>query len=212
MTRHLDEVEFVDALDGRLAPSLEAHLQACASCTARVQTLRDAVAGLQRTADVPEPSPLYWEHFSRRVHDAVREDAIGKQRAARWWRPVRISALSAAALVAIALATVVLQQARQSDSREAPVIATQSPPEEPPGKLGSWGTGELGKFGALDVDGDPDWALVRAVADDLYREDAPDAGIHARPGSADSVADEMSPAERQELARLLEDELKRTGA
>lgn len=200
MTRHLDEVEFVDALDGRLAPSLEAHLQACASCTARVQVLMDAVAGLQPTADVPEPSPLYWEHFSRRVHDAVREDAIGKQRAARWWEPVRISALSAAALVAIALATVVLQQARQSDSREAPVIATQSPPEEPP------------QPGALDVDGDPDWALVRAVADDLYREDAPDAGIHARPGSADSVADEMSPAERQELARLLEDELKRTGA
>jgi hypothetical protein len=200
MTRHLDEVEFVDALDGRLAPSLEVHLQACASCTARVQVLRDAVAGLQPTADVPEPSPLYWEHFSRRVQDAVREDAIGKQRAARWWGPVRISALSAAALVAIALATVVLQQARQSDSREASVIATQSPPEEPP------------QPGALDVDGDPDWALVRAVADDLYREDAPDAGIHARPGSADSVADEMSPAERQELARLLEDELKRTGA
>ena len=200
MTRHLDEVEFVDALDGRLAPSLEAHVQACASCTARVQVLMDAVAGLQPTADVPEPSPLYWEHFSRRVHDAVREDAIGKQRPARWWRPIRISALTAAALVAIALATVVLQQARQSDSREAPVIATQSPPEEPP------------QPGALDVDGDPEWALVRAVADDLYREDAPDAGIHARPGSADSVADEMSPAERQELARLLEDELKRTGA
>jgi hypothetical protein len=200
MTTHLDEVELVDALDGRLTPALEGHLHACTGCTTRVQTLRDAVAGVQLTADVPEPSPLYWEHFSRRVHDAVREDAIRQQRTARWWRPVRIAALTAAALVAIALATVVLQQARQSDSREAPVIATQTPPEEPPQR------------GALDVDGDPDWALVRAVADDLYREDAPDAGIHARPGSADRVADEMSPAERQELARLLEDELKRTGA
>ena len=43
-------------------------------------------------------------------------------------------------------------------------------------------------------------------------EDATEAGIHARPGSADRVAVEMSAAERQELARLLEDELKRTGA
>ena len=74
------------------------------------------------------------------------------------------------------------------------------------------GTPKQTQQGALDVESDSDWALVRAVADDLDWEDAPEAGIHARPGAADRVAVEMSAAEPQELAQLLEDELKALGA
>ena len=204
MMRHLDEAELVDAVDGVLSASCDAHLQHCATCTGRAQALRDAMRGLQRATDaVPEPSSFFWEHFSRRVHDAVREDRVAKQ-ATGWWRPGRVAALAAAAAVVIAAATtVILKQPRLSDDRRAEPVAVGHQPHA---------TSDEAQPGALDVDSDPDWALVRAVADDLRWEDAPEAGINARPGAADSVAVEMSPAERQELARLIEDELKRAGA
>ena len=202
MTPHLNDVELVDAFDGLLAPLRAAHLQTCASCSERLHSLRNTISGLQGSDQVavPEPSPLFWEHFSRRVHDAVRESGTPGH-ANRWWQPARIAALSAAAAIVIAAVTTVMLKPA-SDGRRA---ATVSAGEEAPS------ASEQTPAGALDVESDPDWALVRAVADDLQWEDAPEAGIHARPGSADRVAVEMSPAERQELARLLEDELKRTG-
>jgi hypothetical protein len=199
MTRHLDEVDLVDALDGVPSASRDAHLAQCTACTSRLQALRDAMAGLQRTGDVPEPSPLFWEHFSRRVHDAVRADGPQGQENS-WWRPARIVPFAAAAVIVIAAAATVLfrEDTRQNSTN---AVEQESPAASAPSDEA-----------ALDVESDPDWALVRAVADDLRWEDAPEAGIHARPGAADRVAVDMSPAERQELARLIEDELKRTGA
>jgi hypothetical protein len=64
----------------------------------------------------------------------------------------------------------------------------------------------------LNLDDDEEWALVRLVAEDLQWEEAQDAGLNPRPGSMERAALEMSPIERQELARLIEDELKGTGA
>jgi hypothetical protein len=200
MIRHLNEVDLVDALDGMPSPSRDAHLAQCATCASRLQSLRDAMAGLQPTGDVPEPSPFFWEHFSRRVHDAVRADGDHSQTVS-WCRPARIAALAAAAVIVIAGAAIVLvRNTNAPQTRQDSAVAIQresASPSEP---------------AALDVESDADWALVRAVADDLHWQDAPEAGIHARPGVADRVVVDMSPAERQELARLLEDELKRPGA
>jgi hypothetical protein len=203
MTTHLDEVELVDALDGLLSAARDTHLEQCSSCAERLRSLRASLAGLGQSADVPEPSPFFWEHFSRRVSDSVRAEGTASQ-APGWWRPARIAALSAAALVVIAASTTMIL--RMSPRSNGPQPATAVAPQEPPA------TSEQTQQGALDVESDSDWALVRAVADDLDWEDAPEAGIHARPGAADRVAVEMSAAERRELARLLEDELKRTGA
>jgi hypothetical protein len=203
MTRHLDAVDLVDALDGVPSASRDAHLAQCTACTKRLHALRDAMGGLERTGDVPEPSPFFWEHFSRRVHDAVRADGPHAQENS-WWRPARIAPLAAAALIVIAAAAaVLLRDVPSPDTRQDSTTAVQ---QESPS------ASEPSDQDALDVESDPDWALVRAVADDLQWEDASEAGIHARPGAADRVAVDMSPAERQELARLLEDELKRTGA
>ena len=204
MTRHLDEVELVDALDGGPSASRDAHLAQCTTCTSRLQSLRDAMTELQRGAEVPEPSPFFWEHFSRRVHDAVRADGNHAQLVG-WWRAARIAPLAAVAAIVIAAAsTVLLRDVTRPEGRQDSTVAVQDvQPATPP---------EQSQRDALDLESDSDWALVRAVAEDLQWEDAPEAGIHARPGAADGVAVAMSPAERQELARLLEDELKRTGA
>jgi hypothetical protein len=202
MTMHLDEVELVDALDGLLSASRDTHLEQCPSCAERLRSLRASMDGLRQSAGVPEPSPFFWEHFSRRVSDAVRAEETASQ-AAGWWRPARIAALSAAALVVVAATTMILRMSPPSDGPHPAAVAVRQ--ERP-------AASEQTQQGALDVESDSDWALVRVVADDLDWEDAPEAGIHARPGAADRVAVEMSGAERQELARLIEDELKRTGA
>ena len=115
MTTHLDEVELVDALDGLLSAARDTHLEQCSSCAERLRSLRASLAGLRQSADVPEPSPFFWEHFSRRVSDAVRAGASASQAAGRW-RPARIAALSAAALVVIAASTtMILRMPPRSD-------------------------------------------------------------------------------------------------
>ena len=74
---HLTEVELVDWLDGILTPSRAVHLEACDACRATAARLREAVARAQ-DVEIPEPSPLFWEHFSQRVHDGVREASAGQ--------------------------------------------------------------------------------------------------------------------------------------
>jgi hypothetical protein len=63
-----------------------------------------------------------------------------------------------------------------------------------------------------DVEVDEAWALVRAVAEDVFWEDVTGAGISARPGSAERAVMDLTEAERGELAALLEEELRRAGA
>ena len=62
-----------------------------------------------------------------------------------------------------------------------------------------------------DVEADDAWALVRVVADEVGWDDAQAAGLVAAAESVERLALELNDAERIELARLLEDELKRSG-
>jgi hypothetical protein len=64
---------------------------------------------------------------------------------------------------------------------------------------------------ADDVEADGAWAVVRTAADDLAWDEVTAAGITAHPGSAERVALELTAAERAELARLLESEMKPNG-
>ena len=206
MTRHLDEIELVDALDGPLGGAREVHLQQCSRCTDRLARLREATIRVRDTGDVPDPSPLFWEAFSRRVHEAVRNERTPAS-SSPWWLLVRIAALSAAAAVMATGVTFFVVKDRGKDvgpaANRAPAAVTG---------LESAVATEPSQAGTLEMDSDTDWGLVRTIADDLRWEDALEAGIQARPGSADVVAAGMSAAERQELAQLLEDELKRSGA
>jgi hypothetical protein len=199
---HLSELELVDHLDDALPASRAVHLESCAGCRERADTLRHAMASVLRTAeDVPEPSPLFWEHFSQRVRDAVHHVDPAEASWARWIRaPLGWAAVSVVALLAVA--TIFRAGAPRS---ETPRLSNSAALEQP-------SAADAVPVDLDNLDNDEEWALVRVVAEDLGWEDAHEAGISARPGSADRVALEMSPAERQELARLLEDEITRTGA
>ena len=64
MSTHLRSQEFVDALDGHLEVDRLDHLEACAACRAELAGLRALLTEVTPAGAVPDPSPLFWNHFS----------------------------------------------------------------------------------------------------------------------------------------------------
>jgi hypothetical protein len=63
-----------------------------------------------------------------------------------------------------------------------------------------------------DPGDDPAWLLLRDAATDMAIDDAHAEGLTLRPGEAESAVLQLTPDERNELGRLLQDALKRAGA
>ena len=202
---HLTEAEFVDLLDATLPPSRESHLDACDDCRAVAATMRDA---LSRAAavEMPEPSPLFWEHFSARVHEGVR--GAESDAAATWfgWAHGETFrwAMSGALLTLLLVSGVWVSVWRA----RAPGAATATTASNAP-IADAASDRDLDGF---DPDTDQAWALVRAVADDVSWDDAEAGGVGVRPGSAERAMVTLTTDERSELVRLLQAETKQPGA
>ena len=97
MWGHVSERSLVDVLEGSSDAASREHAESCERCRERLEALRAGLA-LAREADVPEPSPLYWETFRSQVGvRLVRESAQ-----ARWGlRPAFAAAAALAALLAL---------------------------------------------------------------------------------------------------------------
>jgi len=97
---HVPEPRLLDVLEGRGATD-RAHVDACAQCRAR---LAEAQAGLALAAgaEVPEPSPVYWESLRRQVSRRVDEES---ERRPAFWRRVSLGHALAAAAVLAGIAT-----------------------------------------------------------------------------------------------------------
>ena len=189
---HLSEAEFIDHLEGVLEPARAAHAATCAACTAQLQTVRAALASLDGPPVGP-PSPLFWQTFPDRVRRAIDEPARGG-----WWVGWRGFAAGACGiLLVIALATAYGVRDRFRSAPATPVVTTVPASDAPL---------------ADDIDQDAAWAVVRVAADDLGYEDALAEGISPSPETWEGLAMELSEAERAELVRLIQGELKRTGA
>ncbi|MBA2302085.1 MAG: hypothetical protein H0W08_05575 [Acidobacteria bacterium] len=212
---HLSDVQFTAALEDELDPAGSAHLDACGACAAKVRGLRTVLASVLH-APVAEPSPLFWEHFGARVNKAI--DSAQPPAAASWGWTANRGWLAAAAIVPLvmmigALALYVIRSGADERSRPAPRTAAAEKPLDaglPAGRAPA-------AVDTSDLAGDPPdddraWALMRSLAIDLHYDDAREAGILPRPGAIETAATELSALERAELVRLLQDELKRTGA
>lgn len=198
MNRHFNTSALVECLDNELSFPRRAHLERCEKCRRRLEVLRATLESVQRARpdNISEPSPLFWEHFSRRVHDTIGEEPPASR--PRW---LTILAPVAAALVLSAGALAVWSQQRSPSTPVSPTDVAVAPAVIP-----------LLSGEPMDLEDDVEWALVRVAADDLEWDSAADAGIRANPGAAERVALEMSAAERTELERLIEAEMKQTGA
>ena len=206
--RHLTHAELIEAVESPAqAPSRHSgHLDECAACRADVEALR---AVLARAADdrVPEPSPLFWDHFSARVSEALRDEPIPSSASwlSRLQRPLTTWAVAAAALVLVIL-TVVWRATLHAPSPVGSFTAPSTVASTSPAT-----SGELPALTPDDPDTDARWAVVRVAAEDLAWDDVHAAGISADPGAAEGVALELTATERSELARLLDREMKRKG-
>jgi hypothetical protein len=188
---HLTPDEIVDAIDGVLGSARHAHLGSCIACRTEVDRLT-AVLGQTRSVTVPEPSPLFWQHFSRRVRVAIAEEpaAAGWPQWLRW--PV-LTPLAAMALLVMALMTAVLPV--RAPAPDPVAIDDSTAP-------------------AADMDfvADSVWAFIAESIGPLDVETALQAGIATSPGEAERAALDLSDAEQAELVRLLQQELTKSGS
>jgi hypothetical protein len=209
--KHLNRAELVDFIEASpLLPAGRArHVSACHQCRAEADALR-SMRALATTDEVPEPSPLFWDHFSARVAEAVREEEPGRDRAAvatmRWRRSPLATWAAAATMAVLVMVTVVWRT----------TLHAPAPARGPAMSGASARTPTIAPDAAAagddsDVDADEAWAVVRAAAQDLRWEEAHAAGLSAHPGAAEGLALELTADERSELARLLDKELKHTG-
>ncbi len=96
MSWHLPDERIIDAMDGLATPSERDHAASCAACRARIE---EAAQGLEvaRGADMPEPSPPYWDAFRRQVSRRV----VVEGRISWWWRLGPALAAAAALIVLV---------------------------------------------------------------------------------------------------------------
>ena len=200
--RHLTNDELVDLIEdaGRLSPERSRHAAECEACRRQVDTL-GAVLAQSASDELPEPSPLYWDHFRARVSEAIRDEAPAP--APPVWAPRFRSPLAAWAAAA-AMAVLIMMTVVWRATLHAPARAGRGAPElaEAPRALA---------IERDNLDADEAWAVVRAATDGLAWEDAHAVGISAYPGSAEGIALELTAEERVELGRLLDREMKRSG-
>jgi hypothetical protein len=190
---HLSRDERLLALDGALDATRQAHLTGCPSCRTDVETLGQVLARV-RAVDVPEPSPLFWDHLAARVGDAIaREPAPTPDRG--WWSP-RL-AWAAAALVITAAGAGYL--ARPQPRPPITVVGHGTPAVADPGDDVLTASGADPSVSMAD-DG---WALIAAVADHA----ADDEAFAPQVGQAELWISALSAAERRALASELAAEL-----
>jgi hypothetical protein len=209
---HLSDIELVDFIDEDLPPGRAAHVDRCESCRARVASLRETISRTSEV-DIPEPSPLFWEHFGARVRESVNAAEI-EQPAGRfeWLRsPVAKWAASGAFVAFVLMATMWPATAPTVKTPAVGPVAQLASPAAPSEPVAPDAAIDMGNAMG-DPDRDAAWALVRTVADDASWDDVVGAGLAAAPESTDLAARTLSAPERAELVRLLQAEIKQPGA
>jgi hypothetical protein len=198
--RHLEVEELVDIAEGAAAGKWEAHLASCGACRQRLADLRSVMESV-KDVDVPEPSPLFWDHLSARVREAVAREDLQKQSGLTAWTwPSRrlvatLSGAAAAALVAaiwLSRPEPTTQLASAGDPVETAATVTANVPDDP------------------SVD-DPTFGLISELTADIDIDTALAAGL-ASEGSADQAVVHLTGDELLELQRLLQETLGQTQA
>lgn len=194
---HLPPDTFVDLLDGTVAEDAVPHLATCDTCRQQLAELRvtwQAAADV----DVPEPSPLFWDHLSARVHDAVAAEV---QPRAPWWRSDW--SWTSVGLAGAAVAALALVAFLQMPRPVAPAGGTSEPAAA--GTVASLAAPEL-----VVLPDDESIGLMADLASDLDWDGVAELGL-APVGGTERAASEMTADERVELQRLLREALAPAG-
>lgn len=193
---HLTSDELVDLAEGARAESSAPHLQTCATCRRKLTDLRELMSAAA-AVEVPEPSPLFWDHLSARVRAAVASDE--GERSVWWrrstWPRVAVPALTGAFAVMVVGAMLTSRLLAPADT---PISGPAAPPAP-----------EAIVTESLD---DPALNLVTELAAQMDWESASQLHVPTHQGAGDEAIGELSEPERREMRLLLQQELGRPGS
>jgi hypothetical protein len=196
---HLQDDELVDLADGTRPESSSPHLSSCEPCRRQVRDMR-AMMAAAADVDVPEPSPLYWDHLSARVRESVAGEAPLRR---PWldvaaWRRVVMPA-GAAAVASIIIAVVLGSRLlAPSPSPAVPAAAAVTVAEA------------VDLWSEPASEDDESLTIMASLSAGLDLEAAGEAGLAVR-GSADHAVTHMDDDDLRELQRLLTQELAPSG-
>lgn len=185
---HLTSAEFVDLAEGVRDAASAPHLTDCDRCRRQLADAR-AMLNLARSSDVPEPSPLFWDHLSARVREAAISDPPPRSAVSfgSWW----VRAAAGVAVTATIVAAVAISVSRRAEPTQAPGLVRQP-------------TDSAAMLGPAD---DPSLDLVADFSRTLEWDDLREQLEVS--GKIDASVGELDVAERRELGRLLQEELAR---
>ena len=184
---HLTSDELIDAMEGMLAAERQAHLASCDACQRQLAEL-SSVLNEAKQVSVPEPSPLFWQHFSDRVRTSIDNEGVpGTGVMPAWWRWQVLAPVGALALVILAL-----------------MIAV---PKQEPAAEKIWTDLKLTPVEELTAD--ENWMIVASMVGALDWDTATAVGVTVEPDAADQAVLQLTAEEQQELTRLLKAELMR---
>jgi hypothetical protein len=147
-----------------------------------------------REEQVPEPSPLFWEHLSQRVHDAVAAEPVPSR---AWFSRFNVAwagGIVAAAAVAVFAVTLSI--------RHEPVGIG-------PGAVAPIAVADAAVTGNLPaLEDDASFAVMGELASEIDFEEAAASGLMVSPGSAEGAIDQMSGDEQRAVVELLQQEIK----
>jgi hypothetical protein len=186
---HLSPDELIDALDG---VRHQAHLACCERCQRELAELAAVLADAKQ-ASVPEPSPLFWPHFSQRVRTAIDGDARRENAWRSWLRWQVLLPLGAVTMIILALISVPEQNRAERETAAAELVAPAAP------------VAPAGPDAPASTDS---WVVLADLVGEMDLDTATAAGVVA-PGVAEQAVLQLTADEQQELTRLLKAELTR---
>ena len=206
MSRHLTPEQLVDLAEGVQPESSAPHLTACDTCRRQLADMR-AMMSATAGVEAHEPSPLFWDHLSARVHEAVAEEAARP----RLWRERLLRPLvlvpGFGAAIAVAVIAIALPRGPVSAPAPAipssPLVATVTVPAPRPSMP------PLAPFGSAD---DPQLRIVAGVATTVAWDEMMDEVAMATSGTSDAVAASLTADEQRELQRLLTEAMAQANA
>lgn len=199
MQKHLSPAAFVDLLDGTTSEAAVSHLDVCAACRDQLAALRALHTEVDRT-EVPEPSPLFWDHLSARVRDAVAAESTPTSWwGGGWWRAVAVAGTMVLVLLLVAPRMWQRPPAAASGATDQAMVSQE------PSSAGS------ATVAPDDAAADDTLEFVSNLAGEVDWDAAVDAGL-VEPGTADLALAQMDSNERVELQRLLQAALTKGGA
>ena len=186
--KHLSPDERLALIEAAGAPE-HPHLLVCARCRAEVEEGR-AAFGEARLSDVPEPSPLFWEHLSVRVAERVAAEPESPRRLGAGWR-----LLVPAAVVVMAVILIVWVDRGALRQRVAPEPAPAVVVETTASAVGD----------------DESWSMLGELAGEMDVDTLGDSLGTSGASGAEKAVYQLSAQERASLAELLRAELGTAG-